>query len=69
MQGAGHGIDGADLVNRNDVRMIERGRGARLLLKAAHAVGLLGKLFEQDFDSEFAAQPFVFGQINLAHSA
>src|SRR5262245_1527106 len=69
MQGAGHGIDGSDLVNRNDVRVIERGRGAGLLLEAAHAVSLLGKLFEQDFDGEFAAQPRVFRQINFAHSA
>src|SRR5262245_2501596 len=69
MQRAGHGIDGADLVYRNDVRVIERGSGAGLLLKTSHAVSFLGKLFEQDFDSEFAAQPRVFSQVNLAHSA
>src|SRR5262249_34200102 len=69
MQGAGHCIDGADFVNRNDVRVVERGGGAGLLLKAAHAIGFLGKLFEQDFESEFAAQPLVYRQVNLAHPA
>src|SRR5262245_59627206 len=49
--------------------MIERGRGARLLLEAAHSIVVPAELFEQDFDGDFAPQPLVLGQIDLAHSA
>jgi len=51
----------ADLENREDVRMIERGGCARLLLEAAHASGVAGELFGQQLERDLAAQLRVFG--------
>src|SRR5262249_37939877 len=61
--------DFADLVNGNDVRMIERGGGARLLAEAMDALGIFGEMRRQQFERDLTAQPRVARQIHLAHSS
>src|SRR5215475_11005449 len=59
----------ADVVNREDVRVVERRGGAGFLLEAEQTVRILGELGGQDFDGDLATESRVFGQIDLAHSA
>ena len=59
----------ADLVDGDDVRMVERGGGARLLLEAAHASRLLGELRRQHFERHLAAELGVLRQVDFAHPA
>src|SRR5262249_8882683 len=53
--------------NREDVRMVERGGGARLLLEAAHASGVPGELGGQQLERDLAAELRIFSQVNFAH--
>ena len=48
--------------------MVERGRGARLLLEAAKAVGR-GQRRRQDLERHCAIQPRVMRLVDLAHAA
>src|SRR5215813_9871336 len=59
----------ADVVNREDVRVVERRGGAGFLLEAAQAVRIPGELGGQQLDGDLATESRVFGQIDLAHSA
>ena len=43
-----------DVKDGENVWMIERGSGARFLLKAAQPVGIFGEVSGQDFDCHFA---------------
>ena len=57
-----------DLVNRDDVRMIERGCRLRLLDEAP-AAALVGQAIgRQHLDGHFAAEPRVAGAIDFAHA-
>ncbi len=56
-----------NLVDVGDVRMIKRGSRARLLIEAPHSLLIRGNLGRQKLQRDFAMQPRVFGQINLAH--
>ena len=60
---------GADVVERDNVRMIERGGRARLLLEAGDAVGIGGDDLGQNLDGDIAMQAAVAGSVDLAHSA
>ncbi|MCG3159451.1 MAG: hypothetical protein JMDDDDMK_00440 [Acidobacteria bacterium] len=58
----------ADVVNRQDVRVVQcRGR-ARLLLEAAQAVGVFGELGRQGLDGDLTIQSRVAGFVDFAHA-
>ena len=57
----------ADIVDRADMRMIERGDRARFLLEATAAFGIGGQARRQDLDGDRAAKARVARLVNLAH--
>ena len=57
-----------DLVNRDDVRMIERGGGLRFLDEPAAAVLVGDAIGGQHLDRHLAAQPRIARAIDLAHA-
>ncbi len=59
----------ADLVDRDDVRVVERRRGARFLLEAPDRVGVAGERGPQQLHRDLAAKPGVVRQVDLAHPA
>src|SRR5215470_3584717 len=58
-----------DLVNGQNVRMIGRACRACLAFETAHPFGVVCELRGQQLERDLAMQPFVFGQIDLAHTA
>jgi hypothetical protein len=58
----------AGVVNREDVRVIQRRRRTRLLFKAAQAVFVLNHVRRQHLDRYVAAKPLIGGAVNLAHA-
>src|SRR5439155_7525841 len=52
-----------------DVRMIERARGASLLFKAMQPIGIGRESRRQNLDRNIAAQSGIARAIHLAHSA
>jgi hypothetical protein len=58
-----HQVVGADIVQRTDVGMVERGNRARLCFKP------LGKGFAHDFYRDLPPQPGIDSLVNLAHTA
>ena len=61
--------DVADLVDGDDVRMIQRGDGARFLFEAADRVAVAGQPVAEELDRHLAAEPGVVREIDLAHAA
>ena len=59
----------ADVVDRDQVRVVERPRRARFLLEAAQAIRVLGEGGGEDLDGDVAAEPRVFGAVDLTHPA
>src|SRR5262245_44352843 len=59
----------ADFMNSNDVRMIERGYGARLLPEASDSLGVLSEMRRQQLERHLPFQPRIERQIYLAHSS
>src|SRR6266566_7406521 len=59
----------AKIVHRQNVRMIQRSRGLRLLLKAPQPLGIAGETHRQDLDRDLAVEPRVPRTIYLAHAA
>ena len=59
----------ADLVDRDDVRVVQGRGGARLLLEAGEPARVLRKLFGKDLQRHLAAQAQVGGNVNLAHTS
>src|SRR5712691_5444416 len=59
----------ADFVNGADMRMIERGGGARLLLEALENALVLGSLVGKKFQRHRAAESGVLGAVYHAHAA
>src|SRR5213596_2393309 len=57
------------IVHRDDIGMVELACGARFLLEASQAVGILREKFWQDFDGDLATQPCIACAIHLAHAA
>ena len=58
---------GTDLVNRQDVRMVQRSRGASFLFEATEPIRIgAGR---QDLDRDVAAEPGVARAVDLAHPA
>ena len=60
---------GADVEDGQDVRVIERRRGARLHLEAAKAIRVRDEFARQHLHGDVASQSRVVALINLAHSA
>ena len=59
----------ADVEDRADIRMIERGRGARFALEPFEGFAIRGERGRQEFDGDLPAQARVFGAIDHAHAA
>src|SRR5262245_26505961 len=58
----------ADLKNRDDVRMIQRGGGLSLLLKSAQPFGVLSIAFWKKLDGDLAIEPGVLREVDFTHS-
>src|SRR5262249_20769954 len=58
-----------NLVNRDDVRMVQRRRRPRFLFKAAQAVQVVGERHRQEFQRYPPAQSAILGQIDFSHAA
>ena len=59
----------ADVVDGQNVRMVQRGGGARLLLEASQTLGIPGERGRQHFDGHVAAQAGIAHTIDFAHPA
>ena len=69
-----HGDEGsafvlADVVNRADVRMIERGSGLCLALEAGQRLWIAGNLVGQEFQGDETMQARVFCLVDDTHAA
>ncbi len=64
-----HAVVFADVVDRDDVGVVDSGRGARLALEALAQVGLLGEIGAQDLDRDLAREAEVGRFADLAHAA
>ena len=62
-------VSRADVEDREDVRMVERRGGARLLLEAAQPIGIGRERGGQDLDRDLASEPRVARAVDLAHAA
>jgi hypothetical protein len=58
-----------DIVNGDDIRVVQRARGAGLLLEARAALGIEPESAGQDFDGDVAAQARIARAVDLAHPA
>ena len=58
-----------DVVQRADVRMVERRDGARFALEALAELGIGGECVGQDLDRDDAIEPRVARLVDLAHAA
>ena len=59
----------ADVVDRADVRMVQRRGGAGLALEALQRLPGRGELGRQELERDLAAQPRVLGLVDDAHAA
>ena len=59
----------ADVEDRDDVGVVEGGRGPGLLLEPAQAVGVVGHLGGQHLDRDLAIEALVVSAVDLAHPA
>ena len=69
-----HGDEGlavllADVVNRADVGMVQRGRGLRFALKTVERLRIARDIFGQEFQRDEAVQARVLGLVDDAHAA
>ena len=58
-----------DVVDRDDVRVVERRRGPRLVLEPLQARRVGRDLFMENLQGDFAAEPLVPGEVHLSHPA
>ena len=59
----------ARVVNDDDVRMVQRPRGASFLLETTEPIRIGRKRRRENLDGDVAAEAFVLGAIHLAHAA
>ena len=59
----------ADVVDGQDIRMVERSRGSRLVFEPAQAVGVAAHRIGQDLDRDVAVEPIVVGAVDQSHTA
>ena len=67
--GEGDAVVGAEVVDREDVRMRERRDGLRLALEPRERVGIGGDGFGEDLDRDVAVELRVPRPVDLAHAA
>jgi hypothetical protein len=65
----GRAFEGADVVDRQDVRVVERPGRLRLLLEAAQPLRIAREGGRQDLDRHVPLQPLVPRAVHLAHPA
>ena len=65
--GVGDAVVRAEVVDREDVRMRERGDGLGLALEARERVGVRGQLRGEDLDGDLAVELRVARAVDLAH--
>ena len=59
----------ADVVQRTDVRVIQRGDGARFTVEALPELRIGCELRGENLDGDDAVEPRIAGPIDLAHAA
>src|SRR5581483_2071921 len=59
----------ANIKQRQNIRMVKRSRGSRLLLKAAQALWIAARARRQNLNGNFASQAWIARPVNLTHSA
>src|SRR5262245_24693178 len=67
MQRASIGRHCAYFINCDDIWMVERGRGARLLSKALNPLRIFGKTRRQQLERDLPFQTRIARQIDLTH--
>ena len=67
--GVGHAVRGAEVEDREDVRVRERGDRARLALEARERLGVGRNPLRQHLERDVARQPRVARAVDLAHSS
>ena len=63
-----HAVDGLDRMNRDDVRMVERGDGPGLALEALAAFGIECRRVRQHLERDEPVEPRVPRFVDLAHT-
>lgn len=58
-----------EIIQRQNVGMIERGRSLRLLLKAPHAIRIAGETGRQNLDRYVTVETRVARTIDLTHAS
>ena len=58
-----------NVVNRADVGVIQRGRGAGLTLKPFSGLRVLGEIIRQELHRNSASQPKILGLVDHSHAA
>ena len=58
----------ANVVDRNDVGVVESGRGTRLLLEASRALRIQSELLPEHLDRHVAPELQVFGPVHISSS-
>jgi hypothetical protein len=58
----------SEVMNRDDVRMVERCRGPRLLLETRHAFRVSGEGRGQDLDRDVPMETAVASPVHLPHA-
>ena len=56
-----------EIVDRGQVRVVQRGEQHRLLVEALQLHGIRGEVLGEDLDGDFAVELLVVGAIDLAH--
>jgi hypothetical protein len=64
-----HRVVGADVVDGEDVRMVERSDRARLLLEPPQALGIARNVGRQHLDGHIATETQIARAVDLAHPA
>ena len=64
-----HPIMVADVMQSANIGVGELGDSTSFVLEAMAKMGILGKMFRQNLDSDFTAQPRITGTIHLSHAA
>jgi hypothetical protein len=59
----------ADVVERQNVGVVQRGHRLGFLFEAPQPIAIAGKRFWQNLQGHFAAQARISGAIHLAHAA
>jgi hypothetical protein len=59
----------AGLVDRNDVRVVDRGREMRLPFEPLTEAGVVCELGRQDLERDLPLEPFLHGSVDDAHTA